>query len=112
MQLAEAFEPEQQAAEFILPAEHALNGVKPFLEDLSVEKWLAAAFRGFPASGIGVDVWHHTAIENRLPVTPAIVDAIKAHDRASKIELNGVSDLHHRWQRLTEKRRFILIARR
>jgi hypothetical protein len=45
MQLAEAFEPKQQAAEFILPAEHALNGVKPFLEDLAVEKWLGRVSR-------------------------------------------------------------------
>src|ERR1700759_3185299 len=97
MQLAEAFEPEQQAAEFILPAEHALDGVKPFLEDLSVEKWPTAAVSGFPTSGIGVDVWHHTAIENRFAVPPAIVDAIKAHDRASKIEFDGVSDSRHRW---------------
>jgi hypothetical protein len=97
MQLAETFEPEQQAAEFILPTEHALNGIKPFLEDLSVELWLAAAFSRFPASGIGVDVWHHTTIENRLPVTPAIVDAIRAHDCASKLEFDGVSDSHHRW---------------
>jgi hypothetical protein len=37
MQLVETFEPEQQAAEFILPTEHPLNGIKPFLEDLSVE---------------------------------------------------------------------------
>jgi hypothetical protein len=92
MQLAETFEPEQQAAEFILPTKHPLNGIKPFLEDLSVEEWLAAAFGGSPRPGIGVDVWHHIAIENRLPVTPAIVDAIKAYDRASKIEFDGVSD--------------------
>ena len=48
MQLAEAFEPEQQAAEFVLPTKHALNGVEPFLEDRHVEKWLAAAFGGLP----------------------------------------------------------------
>ena len=33
MQLAETFEPEQQVAEFVLPAKHTLNGVEPFLED-------------------------------------------------------------------------------
>ena len=44
MQLAEALEPEQQAAELILPAEHALNGAKSLLEDLNVEKSLATAF--------------------------------------------------------------------
>src|ERR1700676_5681521 len=92
MQVAQAFEPEQQAVEFVLPAIHTLNGVEPLLEDRLVESWLAAAFRGLPASGIGVDVWHHAAIEDRLPVTPAIVNAVKAHDRASKIEADGTRD--------------------
>ena len=54
MQLAEAFEPEQQSAEFILPGEHALDGVKPFLEDLSVEKWLAAALTDFLPLELGL----------------------------------------------------------
>src|SRR5450755_3104951 len=112
MQLADALEPEQQPAEFVLPAKHTLNGVEPLLENRLVENWLAAAFRLFPASGIGVDVWHHTAIENCLPVTPAIVDAVEAHDRALKIETNGTRDPRHHWQRLTEERRFVLIAGR
>ena len=62
------------------------------------------------ASGIGVDVWHHAAIENRLSVAPAIVDAVEAHDRTLKIEANGTRDPRHHWQRLTEERRFVLIA--
>src|ERR1700676_1236037 len=97
MQVAQAFEPEQQAAEFVLPAKHTLNGVEPLLEDRFVENWLAAAFRGSPASGIGVDVWHHAAIENSLPITRAIVNAVRAYDRASKIEADGTRDpRHHR----------------
>ena len=56
MQLAEAFEPEQQVPEFVLPAKHTLNGVEPFLEDRRVEQWLAASFGGLPVSGIRVDV--------------------------------------------------------
>ena len=54
MQLAETFEPELQAAEFILPTKYTLNGVQPFLEDLSVEEWLAAAVCGSPRSGLGL----------------------------------------------------------
>ena len=92
MQLAETFEPEQQVAEFVLPAKHTLNGVEPFLEDRHVEKWLAAAFSGLPVSGIRVDVRHHAAIENRLAVTWAIVDTIQAHDCAAKIEADGTRD--------------------
>src|ERR1700730_3630733 len=75
MELAETLEPEKQAAELILPTEHALNGVEPLLEDRGVEERPGAAFRRFPASRVRVDVWHHAAIENRLPVTPAIIDA-------------------------------------
>jgi hypothetical protein len=97
MWLAEAIEPEQEATELILPAKHTLNGVEPLLEYRGIEQQLAPAFRQFSASGIQVDVWHHAAVENRLPVTPAIVDAIKAHDRASEIQADGVSDpRHHR----------------
>src|ERR1700675_4762208 len=95
MQLAEAFEAKQQAAEFSLPAKHTLNGVEPFLEDCRVEKWLAAAFDGLPISGIRVDVRHHAAIENRLAVTRAIVNAIQAHDRAAKIEADGTRGPRH-----------------
>ena len=97
MYLAEAFEPEQQAAKLILPTKHTLNGVEPLLEYRGIEERLAAAFRRFSASGIRIDVWHYAAVENRLPVAPAIVDAIKAHERASEIDADGVSDpRHHR----------------
>src|SRR4051794_18062695 len=96
MQLAEAFEPEQEVAEFVLPAKHTLNSVEPFLEDRHVENWLAAALGGLPVSGIRVDVRHHAAIENRLPVTRAIVNAIQAHDCAAKIEPDGARDPRHR----------------
>src|SRR5258708_218548 len=95
MQLAEAFEPEQQMAEFVLPAKHTLDGVEPFLEDRLIEKWLAAAFGGLPVSGIRVDVRHHAEIENHLPVTRAIVNAIQAYDPASKIEADGTRDPRH-----------------
>ena len=37
MQLTEALEPEQQAAELILPTKHALDGVEAFLEYVSTE---------------------------------------------------------------------------
>jgi hypothetical protein len=38
MQLAEALEADQQAAEFVLPAKKTLNSVEPLLEDRIVEK--------------------------------------------------------------------------
>ncbi len=82
MQVAEAFEAKQEATEFVLPAEDALNGVEPLLEDLLIKKWFAATFYGFPASGIGVDIRYHAAVENRFSVKPTIVNAIKTDDRA------------------------------
>ena len=85
MQLAETFEPERQVADFVLPAKHTFNGGESFLEDRRVEKWLAAAFGRLQVSGIRVDVRHHAAIENGLPVTPTIVDTVKAYDRSLKI---------------------------
>ena len=99
-------------AEFVLPAKHALNRVEPFPEDRIVEKWPAAAFGGLPVSRIRVDVRKHAAIEDRLPVTPAVVDAIQAHDRTLQIQTDGVGNPRHRWQRLTKERGFVLIARR
>src|ERR1700733_11915512 len=95
MQLAVTFEAGQQAAEFVFPAKHTLNGVERFLEDRRVEKWLAGAFGGLPVSGFRVDVWHHPPIEDRLPVTRAIVNAIQAHDRAAKIEADETRDPRH-----------------
>ena len=74
MQPAEAFEPEQQAAELILPAKHALNGIEAFLEYVSIERRLPAKFGEFPPPGIGIDVGHHAAVEDRLPILPAIVN--------------------------------------
>ena len=94
--MAAAFEPEQQAPEFVLPAKHTLERVEPFLEDRLVEKWLAAGFGGLPVSGIGVDVRRHAAIENRLAVTPAIVDTAKTYDRAAKIASKQPSTSHRR----------------
>src|ERR1700727_1367950 len=95
MQRAETFEPKRQVAEFVLPAKHTFNGGEPFLEDRRVKQWLAAAFGGLPVSGIRVDARHHAAIENRLSVTRAIVNAIQAHDRAAKIEADGTGDPRH-----------------
>ena len=56
MELAETLEPEKQAAELILPTEHALDGIEALLEDLGVEERLAATFRRFPASRVRLDV--------------------------------------------------------
>src|ERR1700681_3726274 len=82
MQLTEPLESEQQAAELILPTKHALNGIEAFLEYVGVEQWFPATFGEFPASGIGIDVGNHAAVEDRLPVPPAIVNAIQADDRS------------------------------
>ncbi|MGF6483094.1 hypothetical protein [Paraburkholderia sp. JPY419] len=42
--VTDAFEAQQQAAELVLPGEHALDGPKAFLEDGLIEMTLAATF--------------------------------------------------------------------
>jgi len=110
MQAAETFEPEQQAAEFVLPPKHTLNGVEPLLEDRLVEDWFAAAFGEFPAPGIRVDVWHHAAVEDRLPVTRAIVNAVQADNRFLKVNADGAGHSRHVWQGRAKQWRFVTIA--
>jgi len=80
VQLTEAIESKQQAAELIFPAEHTLDGVEPLFENGGVEKRFAASLGGFSTAGIRVDIWDHPAIENGFTVSPAIIDAIQAHN--------------------------------
>ena len=75
VQLAEAIETKQQAAELIFPAEHTLDGVEPLFENGGVEKRFAASLESFSTAGICVDIGNHPAIENGFAVSPAIVDA-------------------------------------
>jgi hypothetical protein len=75
--MTETLEPQEQSAELVLPTKHALNGIETFLEYVSTEKRFPAALGGFPASGIGIDIGHHAAVEDRLPVLPAIVNAVR-----------------------------------
>src|SRR3984893_8137129 len=110
MQLTEPLEPEQQAAELILPTKHALNCIEAFLEYCSIEQWFPATFDEFPASGIGIDVGNHAAVEDRLPVPPAIVNAIQADDRSLKVKASGTGGPHHVWQRRAKQRRFVVIT--
>jgi hypothetical protein len=57
MQLTEAFEPEQQAAELILPTKHALDGVDAFLERLCPKWPLGVAAGAGPSGGPVRVVW-------------------------------------------------------
>jgi hypothetical protein len=111
MQLAEAFESKQQATELILPTKHTLDGMEAFVEYVSIEDRLAATFGGFPAPGIGIYVRNHATIENRLPIKPAIVDAIQADDCPLKIKANSIGHSHHHRQGFAPERRFIAISR-
>jgi len=54
VQLAEAIETKQQAAELIFPAEHTLDGVEPLFENGGVEKRFAASLESFSTAGIRV----------------------------------------------------------
>ena len=89
MQLAEAFEPKQQAAKFIFPAKHPLYGIESLFENGRVEEWLVASFGASSTAGVRVDIGNHPAIENGFAVPPAIVDAIQANDSSLKIKANA-----------------------
>ena len=52
VQLAEAIETKQQAAELIFPAKHTLDGVEPLFENGGVEKRFAASLESFSTAGI------------------------------------------------------------
>src|ERR1700728_1187365 len=106
----EALEPEQQATELILPAKHALNGIETFLEYVGIEKRLPATFGEFPASGIGIDIEHHAAVEDRLPILPAIINPIQAYNCSMQVYANGTGYACHDRQGVAQKRRFIMVA--
>ena len=92
VQLAEAFEPKQQAAKFIFPAKYPLYGIESLFENGRVEEWLAASFGASSTAGVRVDIGNHPAIENGFPVPPAIVDAIQTDDRSLKVKADGKGD--------------------
>src|SRR5271166_635138 len=110
MKLAETLESEKQAAELILPTKHALDGIEAFLEYVSIEQRLPATFGEFPASGIGIDIGNHAAVEDRLPVLPAIVGAVQADNRSLKVKANRTGCPHHVWQGCPQEWRFVVIS--
>ena len=54
MQLTEALEAKQQAAKFVFPPKHPLNGIKSLIENSLVEEWLAASFGVLRARGFAL----------------------------------------------------------
>lgn len=56
MQLTYALKPKEQAAKLILPAKHALDGIKTLFENGGIEERLAASLGRFPTPRIGVNV--------------------------------------------------------
>ena len=112
VQLAQAFEPQQQTPELILPSEHALDGVETLFKNGGVEQRLAATLGYFSTAWIRVDVRGHPAIENRFAINPAIVDAIQADNGSLKIKADSIADARHKRQGFPQERRFIAIARR
>ena len=78
---------------------------------ISIEQRFPATLGGFPASGIGIDVGQHAAIEDCLSVLPAIVSTVQADDRSLKLKTNRTSDSHHVWQSRAQKWRFTVVPR-
>src|SRR5271165_552363 len=98
--------------ELVLPGKHPLDRPEAFFENGRLEDRLAAPLRLLSAARIGVDVGNHAAVEDRLAVDPAIVDAIEADDGALKVHAHLPRDAHHFGQCLPQQRRFVAIARR
>ncbi len=110
MQLTYALKPKEQAAKLILPAKHALDGIKTLFENGGIEERLAASLGRFPTPRIGVNVGGHTAIEDCFAVFPAIIDAIQADDGSLEVKANRMGDARHLRQGFTQERRFIAIT--
>jgi hypothetical protein len=64
----------------------------------------------FLPPGIGIDVGHHAAVEDRLRILPAIVDPIQADNCSTQVDTNGTGYSCHDRQCVAEKRRFIVVA--
>ena len=53
MQLTNAFESDQETAEFVFPPENALNGIEAFAVNLRIEDRFAPALRRFASRNSG-----------------------------------------------------------
>gem|GEM_PF-5093672 len=53
VQLTNAFESDQETAEFVFPPEHAFNGIEAFTENLRIEQGFAPALRLLRPRGSG-----------------------------------------------------------
>lgn len=84
---------------------------KRSLKKSITEHTFGSTLGGFSAARVLVDVGNHAAIEDRLAVGLAIVDAVKTDDAASKIDANGTGDARQLRQCLTQQRGLVAIAR-
>src|SRR5271157_655642 len=86
------------------PGKHPLDRPEALFENGRLEDRLAAPLRLLSAAGIGVDVGNHAAVEDRLAVGPAVVDAIEADDGALKKLWGQRREVwhHRRWMKLMD----------
>src|SRR5665647_1830557 len=101
----------ENAPEFVLPSEDALDGAKALFEDGITEHTFGSTLGGFSAARVLVDVRNHVAVEDRFAVGFAIVDPVEADGAPSKIDANGTGDARQLRQCLTQQRRLVAIAR-
>jgi hypothetical protein len=81
---------QQEPPELVFPGEHPLDRAEPFLEHGRIEQRLVTSLGLLPATGVGIDVGDHTAIEDGLAVRSAVIDTVETDDRAPKIQAHGV----------------------
>ena len=75
--VTDALKAQQQTAELVFLGEDKFDGPGALLEDRRIEAPLAATLWVFSTTRVLGDVRRHAAIEDRLAVVPAVVDAIQ-----------------------------------
>jgi hypothetical protein len=99
-----------QAAKFIFPGEHPLNGAKALFKDRRIEAALATVLRRFASTRVLGNVGNHAAIENRLAVGPSVVDAVQTDDCALQVHADSARYLAEPGQRVAQQGRFVTVA--
>jgi len=101
----------KNAPKFILPSKYTFDGAKTFLEDIRAEYALGSALGGLPATWVLINVGNHAAVEDRLAIGLAIVDAVQADDAPLKIDANSLGNVRQFWQGLAQQGGLIAVAR-
>jgi hypothetical protein len=77
--------PQEKPLEFIFPGKNSLNCTKPFLKNCQAKHRLTTPLGFLAVPLVGRNIGLHPKIEDFLPVCPAIIYTIQAHDRTFEV---------------------------